>query len=646
VGVEPWKDHPVCEGKNCQKGRNLYAYLYSDERLRHPLIKKDGVFREASWDDALGLVADTLTKADGDTVGLISSAKCHNEDLYVTQKFARVVKKTNNMDNVSRFCHSPTVPALVSTVGAGVMPVSTTSVEKADCIFLAGSNLQETYPIIARRIINAKERGARIIVMDPRRTGTVKNLADVYLPVMPATDTALLNGMMKIILEEGLADTRFIESRTSGFDELRDYLSSLDLDEVQKTTDIPIQRIREAARTYGQARNGCILYNAGIAQHVAGVDNIRALADLALLTGNYGRPGTGVNPLRGHANGEGFGDMGPLPVFYPGFQQVNEDTAKRFEKLWGVEGLPSTPGLTYMDMVEQTSVLYIIGSNPMVAAPDTNRVKKLLQDKDLLIVQDIFMTETAELADVVLPAASFAEKDGTLTGVDRRVQRIHQATQPPGEARADWKIFCDLATMMGYGKAFPFSSPAEIFEEIRQCVPQYRGLTYDRLESPGGIQWPCPAEDHPGTEIMFVDRFNTADGLGHFHIAEYKPPLEVPDEQYPYIFTNGRVVFHYHSGSMTRRTERLNNELSKAFAQINSEDARELDIVDNDQVTLTSRRGQIKTTARVTDDIRRGVVFMPWHFSECAPNVLTGPCAGPPTKMPEFKFCAVKMEKG
>jgi predicted molibdopterin-dependent oxidoreductase YjgC len=299
-----------------------------------------------------------------------------------------------------------------------------------------------------------------------------------------------------------------------------------------------------------------------------------------------------------------------------------------------------------MDMVEKSKVLYIVGANPMLAAPDANSVRKALEEKDLLVVQDIFMTETAEMADIVLPAATSVEKDGTITGVDRRVQRLHKAIQPPGEARPDWIIFCELAKLMGFKEQFSFDSPAEIFEEIRKCVPQYKGITYERLKSPSGIQWPCPTEDHPGTEVMFVEKFPTSDGLGHFQIAEYKPPLEVPDEEYPFIFTNGRVIFHFHTGTMTRRTNRLNDELPRGFAEISREDAQALAIENGDEIILKSRRGEIKTLARITDDIRKGLIFMPWHFAECAPNVLTGPCAGPPSKMPEFKFCAVQVEKG
>jgi formate dehydrogenase alpha subunit len=646
VGMEPWKDHPVCEGRNCQKGRNAHVCSCSDQRLHSPLVKRKGRFQKASWEDALGLIVEKLQGVDPDAVGFINSAKCTNEDLYVVQKFARVVQKTNNMDNASRFCHSTSVPALLSTVGSGVMTTSTISIEQADCIFVAGPNLHETYPIISRRVIRAKGKGAAVIVVDPRKTPTASNLADIYLQIYPAADCALVNGMMRLIIDEGLENRAFIEKRTKGFADLKGYLNTLDLAKIEKITDIPMDMMRKAALTYAKAKTACILYNAGIAQHGAGIENIKALADLALLTGNYGRPGTGVNPLRGHANGEGFGDMGPLPVFYPGFQKVSKETARRFEEIWGVKDLPSSPGMTYMDMVEKSKVLYIVGANPMLAAPDTNGVRKALEEKDLLVVQDIFMTETAEMADIVLPAATSVEKDGTITGVDRRVQRLYKVIQPPGDAKPDWIIFCELAKMMGFEEKFGFDSPEQIFEEIRKCVPQYKGITYDRLKSPGGIQWPCPAEDHPGTEVMFAQKFPTSDGLAQFQVAEYKPPLEAPDEEYPHIFTNGRVVFHFHTGTMTRRTKRLNEELPRGFAEISHEDARTLGIENGDEIILRSRRGKIKTLARVTNNIRKGLIFMPWHFPECAPNVLTGPCAGPPSKMPEFKFCAVKVEKG
>jgi formate dehydrogenase alpha subunit len=644
VGVEPWKEHPVNEGKNCPKGRNAFQFLYADDRLQRPLLKVNGSFKEASWGEALHVVAQKLRGADPGSIGFINSGKLSNEDLYVFQKFVRCAFKTNHMDNCSRFCHSTTVPALVSTVGSGVMSTAQSDIERADCILIAGVNIKETYPLIARNVIKAKQRGARVIVLDPRKTVTARSLADIHLQLRPGTDVTLINAMIKSIIEEGLEDNDFIAKRTRGFEELRAHLAALDIGELAEIAGISTDTIREAARTYARAETACILYNAGVAQHASGVGNIRALADLAMLTGNYGRPGTGVNPLRGHINGEGFGDMGPLPVFYPGFKPVNEETARLFEGYWGVQELPSEPGMSYMDMMENCDVLYVIGANPMSSAPNTNRVREMLVSKEFLVVQDIFMSETAELADVVLPAAAWVEREGTVTEVDRRVQRIRKAVDPPGEARPDWEIFCELAGILETDGGFDYTCPEEIFEEIRRTVPQYGGISYERLKRAGGIQWPCPSEDHPGTDTMFVERFATPDGLGRFQAVDYEEPLEITDQEYPYVFTNGRLIFHYHSGTMSRRTRRLRQEVPGGFVEINTQDAREKGIGDGDQVKLESRRGEIQVTARVTDDTRRGVLFMPWHFGESAPNLLTGPCAGPPSKMPEFKFCAVKME--
>lgn len=645
VGIESLKYHPVCRGKNCLKGKTAYLYSLSNERLTTPLVKKEGKHEECSWEEALDLIAQKLKNAELGSVGFINSGKCLNEDLFLIQKFARIVCKTNNLDNASRFCHSTSVPALGSTVGSGVMPTSTVSLEKADCFLLMGTNIQETYPMIANKVLMARKKGAQIISVDMRKTPTVKNLTDLHLQIHPGTDAALINGMMKIILDEDLKHTEFIETRTSGFGKLKEYLNSLSLEKIEKITNIKVERIKEAALTYANAHNACILFNAGIAQHAVGVESIQTLADIALLTGNYGRPGTGVCPLRGHSNGEGFGDMGTVPVFYPGFQVVGEETAERFGSIWGVQDLPAEPGLSYMDMIEKCSFLYIMGANPAMSAPDLNELRKKIENKELVIVQDIFMTETAQLADVVLPAASGAEKDGTQTGVDRRVQRVRKAIEPIGQSLPDWKILCLLAEKMGAGEYFSFNTSDEIFNEIRKCVPQYHGITYKKLEQAGGIQWPCPDERHPGTETMFVEKFGTKDGLAHFQVASYKEPLETPDDSYPFILTTGRINFHFHTGSMTRRIERLQNERSQAFAEISLEDSRNKNIADGEEIILKSRRGKVRTRAKVTPDIKEGQVFLPWHFPECLANLLTGPCAGPPSKMPEFKFSAITIEK-
>lgn len=644
VGIEPWKEHPVNEGKNCPKGRNAYAFLNDEGRLTKPLIKQDDGFRETTWQEALMLVATKLREAAPQDVGFITSGKLTNEDLYVLQKLVRCGLKTNNMDNCSRFCHSTTVPALVSTVGSGVMPISQIDIERADCIVLAGVNVKETYPLIARRVIRARARGAQVIVVDPRRSVTASTLADLHLMLRPATDAALINALLKSVLAQGLEDTGFVAERTTGYEALRAHLDALEMELLAGVTGVPIAEIDEAAAMVGRAQTVCILYNAGIAQHAAGIGNIRALADLALLTGNYGRPGAGVCPLRGHLNGEGFGDMGPLAVFYPGFKPVNQETAHLFEGYWGVTGLPSEPGPSYLDMMARCDVLYLVGANPMMSAPNTQRIREQLDVKSLVVVQDLYMTETAQHADVVLPAAAWAEREGTVTEVDRRVQRVAKAVEPPGEARPDWVIFCELAHVLAAEGVFDYVSPAAVREEIRRTIPQYAGIDEARLDMPGGVQWPCPEIGHPGTETLFGTQFATPDGLGHFQPVSYESQLEVPDDAYPFVLASGRIIFHYHSGTMSRKTARLQAEVPRARVQINPDDARDQGIVDGLPVRLVSRRGQIEAIARVTGDVQRGMLFVPWHFNDAGPNALTGPCAGPPSKMPEFKSCAVRIE--
>ena len=645
IGEEPWKEHPVNEGKNCPKGKNAYHFLYSEERLKRPLVRKNGSLQETTWEEALDLVASKFKEATPEAFGALGSGKTSNEEGYVLQKFVRVVMGTNTIEYVGRLCHSSAVGALVPSVGSGVMQTSELDVELADCIFLAGVNLKETFPLIARRVLKAKAKGAKVIYTDPRKTPTAKYLADVHLQLKAGTDVALINAMMRIILDEGLEDREFIESRTAGFDELRDFLSKIDLKQAEEITGVPLERIREAAITYAKAERACILYDQGICQHTVGVDNVSVHANLALLTGNIGKPGTGVNSMRGQISGEGTGDMGCLAVFYPGFKRVSEETAKFFEEAWGVSNLPTKPGLTYIEMLYKCPYLYIVGTDPMMAVPDTNSLRKALEGKKFLVVQDIFLTEIGKLAHVVLPAATWVEREGTHTYVDRRVQKTSKAVDPPGEAKPDWWIICELARRMGHGDKFNFNSAKEIFEEIRKTVPQYRGITYERLErTPGGIHWPCPSEDHPGTPTMFLQKFNTPDGLGHFRVVEFKPPAELPDDQYPYILTTGRSIFHYHTGTMTRRTPRLNDEVPQNFVEVNPEDATKAGIEDKDMVTLETRRGRIKVEAKVTDEVPAGLLFVPFHFADSPANVLTNPALDPGCKCAETKVCSVRME--
>ena len=645
IGQEPWKEHPVNEGANCPKGKNAHAFLGSEDRLKTPLVRKDGELQESSWEEALDLIASKFKEATSETFGALGSGKTSNEESYVLQKFVRIAMGTNSIEYVGRLCHSSAVAALLPAVGSGVMQTSQPEIELADCIFLAGVNLQETFPMIARRLVRAKANGAKVIYTDPRKTATARHLTDIHLPLKAGTDVALLNAIMSIIVAEGLEDKDFIGSRTAGFGELRDFLSKVDLKQAEEITGVPLDRIREAAVTYAKAERACILYDQGICQHSVGADNVRVHANLALLTGNVGKPGTGVNSMRGQISGEGTGDMGCLAVFYPGFKRVGEESAKFFEDAWGVSNLPTKPGFLYMDMLYKCPYLYIVGTDPMMAVPDVNSLKQALEKAEFIVVQDIFLTEIGKLADVVLPAATWAEREGTHTYVDRRVQRISKAVDPPGEAKPDWWIMCQLAERMGYKDKFSFDSAEQIFEEIRSCVPQYKGITYERLSNTaGGIHWPCPSEEHPGTPTMFLQKFNTPDELGHFQIVEYKPPAELPDNGYPYVLTTGRSIFHYHGGSMTMRTPRLADEVSHGFVQINPEDATNAGIKHKDMVILETRRGRIEVEAKVTDDVPPKLLFVPFHFADSCANVLTNPALDPGCKCAETKVCAVKME--
>ena len=645
IGEEPWKEHPINEGANCPKGKNAYQFLYSEDRLKTPLIRKNGKLQETSWDEALKFISSKLKEATPEKFGFIASCRNSNEDAYVMQKFARVVMGTNNIEYCGRLCHSPAAAALIPAMGSGVMQTSQQELELADCFFLAGVNLRETFPLIARRVLRAKAKGAKVIYTDPRKTTTARHLADIHLQLRSGTDAALINAMMRIIFDEGLENKEFIASRTAGVDELRDFLSKVDLKQMEEITGVPLEQIKEAAITYAKADRACILYDQGMSQHYVGTDNVRNHANLALLCGHAGKPGSGINSMRGQINGEGSGDMGCLCVFYPGFKRVSEESAKPFEEAWGVSNLPTKPGITYIDMLYNCPYLYVVGGDPTMVVPDTNNVKKALEKAALLVVQDIFPTEISKLAHVVLPAATWVEREATHTWIDRRVQKIDKVIDPPGEAKPDWQIICQLAEKMGYKDKFNFSSSGEIFEEIRSCIPPYKGINYERLsKTVGGIHWPCPAEDHPGTPTMFLEKFNTPDGLGHFQGVEYKPPAEVPDEEYPYFLTTGRSIFHYHTGAMTRRTPKLLDEVPRGFVEVNPEDASKAGVKDKDVVTLETRRGSIEAEARVTDEVPQGLLFVPFHFADSCANVLTISALDPSAKCAETKVCAVKME--
>ena len=534
---------------------------------------------------------------------------------------------------------------LAATFGSGAMTNSIAEFEDADLILVTGSNTTSQHPLIGTRILNAKERGASLIVIDPRKI-PLADYADVHLCQNIGTDVTVFNGMMNIIINEGLYDKEFVETRTEGFDELKEAVSRYTPKVVKAIAGVPAVDLEKAARMYAQADKAMIAYAMGITQHITGTDNVKTIANLAMLTGHIGRPGTGVNPLRGQNNVQGACDMGGLPNVFSGYQPVaSDDARKKFETAWGVQ-LNAVPGITMTDMMADAKkgtikAMFIMGENPILSDPDSTHVEQALSNLDFLVVQDIFLTETARLADVVLPAASFAEKTGTYTNTERRVQVGYKAVEPPGQARPDWEIICEIACRAGYD--MKYSSQKEILDEINTLTPSYAGITFERLSRSYGLQWPCPNPEHPGTAVLHKDKFTR--GLGIFLPCGFKPLAESPDEEYDFLLTTGRVYYQYHTGTMTRRSNLLEREAPHALVQINPDDASRLDIKNSDLVELSSRRGTITARAEVTERIPRKVLFTTFHFYESPVNVLTNPAFDPVSKIPEYKGCAVKIRR-
>ncbi len=633
----------VNRGQLCVKGRFGLEFAESPDRLKTPMIRKNGMLVSATWDEALNTIAERLG-AFRDAFAMISSSKCTNEENYLAQKFARVVMETNNIDNCARLCHAPTLAGLARAVGSGAMTNSIDEITSARCILIIGSNTTEQHPIIGLRIKEAKRRGAKIIVANPRRI-ELCDIADMWIGHRPGTDLHLILGMCRYILDEGLHDTNFISARTEGFDDFARSLDGIDLKRVSAITGVDLDLIKEAAKLYANGKPSSIIYSMGITQHITGTDNVLALANLAMLTGNIGMPGSGINPLRGQNNVQGACDMGALPDLLPGYQSIKSGESRaRIEGVWGMR-IPDRPGLTLAEMFKaarkkEIKAMYIIGENPVLSEPDASSVVDALESLDLLVVQDIFLTETAQLADIVLPAACALEKDGTFTSTERRVQRVRKILEPPGDAREDWRIIQDIALRMGYRKGFSFESAEDIMREISKVAGIYGGMSYERLDL-GGIQWPCPTTDHPGTMYLHKDCF--ANGRGRFHVLNCTAPEK--DEEYPFILTTGRILYHYHTGSMSRRVHDLEYLRGEELVEINPEDGAALGIRDGDIVEVSSRRGSVRARARLTERSQRGTVFMTFHFSETPTNLLTSNSLDPISKIPGIKTCAVRLRR-
>jgi formate dehydrogenase alpha subunit len=655
-------------GRLCVKGRFGWSFINSQERLTKPLIKKEGKFVEAGWEEALNLIVEKFSRYRGEEAAVFGSPKTSNEEIYLASKFARVVMGTNNIANVAHLCHANTVRGLLPVTGSGGMTVPISQIKETACHFVIGCNPTEGHPIIGLEIRQAVKNGAKLIIANPREISLCR-LPHVRLALRPGTDVALLMGMARVILEEGLEDKEFIEQRTNNFAAFKESLADFTVEKASEITGVPVENIRQAARVYAAVKPGLIYWSMGITQHSHGHDNVWSLAHLAMMTGNYGRTGSGVAPLRGHNNVQGATDMGASPPWYPGYQycpgydlypRLNKftDSKAKFEEAWGYK-LPDFPGFSTMkqfnpkakgwgpeemwDLENKIKAWYIIGSELAVGVAEADNVKKTMDQAEFVVVQDIFLTETAKLADVILPAACFAEKDGTFTATDRLVQRIRKVVEPPGEAKPDWWIICELARRLGY-KGFDFIHPAQIMDEIASVVPSHAGLSYDRLEREE-LWWPCPDKEHPGTPVLHVDKFIKVE-KGEFWPMEYTSPPELPDPEYPLLMTTGRSITHFHF-VMTRKVEGLNQLCPEDYVEINPIDAEALGIKDGDAIKVTSRRASVLSKARVRDSILPGVVFKTIHFNESPTNRLTSSAVIDPVgTTPNTKVCPVRIEKG
>lgn len=632
--------NPVNNGKLCVKGRFALNFVNSAERLKKPIIREDGEFKEVEWDDAISFIADKLSKYNGDEFAAIASAKCTNEENYLLQKFTRTVMKSNNIDHCARLCHAPSLVALSESLGSGAMTNSINELENANCILAIGTNTTETHPVIAYKVISAVKNGSKLIVVNPTRIDLVRH-ADIYLQNKPGTDVPLILGMCKAILEESLIDYKFIKERTENFESFKEHLYDLRWDEIESVTGIPRDDIREAAILYASSPTASIIYAMGITQHINGTDNVFALSNLALLTGNLGRANTGINPLRGQNNVQGASDMGALPDLYPGYQSI-VDAREKFEKKWQCK-LPREKGMILPEIFEnickgKIKALYIMGENPILSEPDIKNVEEALKNIEFLIVQDIFPTETSKFADVILPACSFAEKDGTFTNTERRVQLIRSAVRPPEDAKPDWWIICKIAEKMG-ASGFEFENPCEIFDEIRELVPSYNGISYGRLEN-GGIQWPCESREDPGTVFLYGDGFTRENGRAKFILPSFRS-FEAPDKDYPFILITGRSLYQYHTRTMTSKVRGLEEFKDWKFLEMNPVDGERLGVCEGDFVLVKSRRGTVKARVRFNEDLMEGVTFMSFHFAPV--NRLTSSVGDPLSGMPALKVSCVDL---
>jgi formate dehydrogenase major subunit len=673
------RDSPGNHGRLCVKGRYGWDYALHEQRLTTPLIRRPEfypkgplssevrgqehhrralvdyaevmpAFREATWDEALDLVAAQLggikRRNGAGALAGFGSAKCSNEEAYLFQKLIRAVLGTNNVDHCTRLCHASSVAALVETIGSGGVTDIFGHARHAEVLLLTGTNTTVNHPVAATFFKDAVKKGSKLIVVDPRRPH-IADCAHWYCPINPGTDVAFYNALMNVLIAEGLIKETFIRDRTENFDALRSLVAKYPPEHVAPICGIDASKLREIARAIGHAKTMMIFWGMGISQHVHGTDNARCLISLCLITGNVGRPGTGLHPLRGQNNVQGASDAGLIPMFYPDYQPVGSEAVRRkFEAAWAVP-LDPTPGLTVVEIMaaileSRIKGMYIMGENPFLSDPNTNKVRKALSRLEFLAVQDIFLTETAEFADVILPASSCLEKTGTYTNTDRRVQIGRQVIPAPGDARLDWQVICQLSGRLGY--PMNYDSPEQIFAEFTSLTSNYQGLTYERLGRTGKL-WPCPDPEHDdGKTVLFADTFPTSTGRGKLVPCEFAPARELPDADYPLVLNTGRVLEHWHTGTMTRRAAVLDALQPGPFVEVHPHDLARHSIADGASVTVRSRRGAIRLSARASAAVMPGSVFIPFHFREAAANLLTIDELDPYGKIPGFKFCAVRIE--
>ena len=646
-------------GMLCVKGRFGYTFVHHRDRLKTPLVRREGRLVPATWDEALDYVTDRLAEYRGDSFATLCSAKATNEDGYVQQKFARAVMSSNHIDHCTRLCHSPSVEAMLASLGSGATSNSYVDYEEAGCLMIIGSDANSNHPVAASRMRRAVvERGARLIVSNPRRIDMC-DYADLWLRQRPGTDVALLNAMAKVILDEELLDEKFVRDRTEGFEKFRETVDKYNLEYAERITGVPAQDIAAAARMYANPpfSGSCLIWGMGITQHTNGTANAHSLLNLALAAGQLGRPGTGVSPLRGQNNVQGCGDAGCLPNAFTGYQTITESSVAKFEEAWSNAVLPPEKGLVVTDMVDEMlkgriKAMYITGENPLLSEPDLHHAEQAFKALDFLVVQDIFMHETGEIADVVLPATTFAEKDGTFTNSERRVQRVRKSIEPVGDSRPDWEIICDVARRMsakldlGLEDQFTYRDTSEIFDEMARLTPTIAGISYERLEDEGGIQWPCPSPDHPGTRFLYESDFPR--GPRARFVAFDQGPLaeEMPSKRFPLVLNTGRVLYHWHGGTMTRRADGLLARSPELQVSLNAGDGERFNVADGEWVRVRSRRGELEGRVLYTEKMRKGEVFVPFvKLQEHAANFLTNSAFDPNSKIPEYKVCAVRIEK-